>query len=98
MSETLQQITERLWIAPDDAEWTPKSDVVQLDDLRRWMQSEDIEILGRGELSARFSADSEPIGRYPSPVGSAELSGAKQQVLRLSAAQSRRFLRSDDRV
>lgn len=46
MSETLQQITERLWIAPDDAEWTPKSDVVQLDDLRRWMQSEDIEILG----------------------------------------------------
>lgn len=46
MSEPLQQIIERLWIAPDHAEWTPKTDVIPLADLRRWTQSEDIEILG----------------------------------------------------
>jgi hypothetical protein len=46
MSETLQQIIGRLWIAPENAEWTPKTDVVPLEDIREWMKSSDIEILG----------------------------------------------------
>jgi len=46
MSETLQQIIAKLWIAPDNAEWTPRTDTVQLEDVRRWMKSDDIEILG----------------------------------------------------
>jgi hypothetical protein len=25
MSDSLQQIMERLWVAPDDAEWTPSA-------------------------------------------------------------------------
>jgi hypothetical protein len=32
--------------APDNAEWTPKTDVVALDDVRDWFESADIEILG----------------------------------------------------
>jgi len=46
MSETLQEIINKLWIAPDNAEWTPKTDTVQLGDVRRWLKSDDIEILG----------------------------------------------------
>jgi hypothetical protein len=46
MSETLQEIINRLWIAPDNAEWTAKTDTVQLGDVRRWLKSDDIEILG----------------------------------------------------
>ena len=46
MSETLQEIINKLWVAPDNAEWTPKTKTVQLDDVRRWSKSHDIEILG----------------------------------------------------
>lgn len=46
MGESLQQIVERLWVAPDHAEWTQKTDVIPIEDLRHWTQSEDIEILG----------------------------------------------------
>jgi hypothetical protein len=46
MSETLQEIINKLWIAPDDAQWTPKTDTVQLGDVRRWSKSDDIETLG----------------------------------------------------
>jgi hypothetical protein len=46
MSETLQEIVGKLWIAPDNAEWTPRTDTVPLDDFRRWSKSDDIEILG----------------------------------------------------
>jgi hypothetical protein len=46
MSETLQEIINKLWKAPDNAEWTPKTDTVQLSDVRRWSKSDDIEILG----------------------------------------------------
>jgi hypothetical protein len=46
MTETLQQIIDRLWHAPKDAEWTQKTDVVSLDDVRVWMASDDIELLG----------------------------------------------------
>ena len=46
MSESLQQIIDKLWIAPEHAEWTPKTDVVALSDVQRWMSSTDIEILG----------------------------------------------------
>jgi len=46
MSETLQAIINKLWIAPDNAQWTQKTDTVQLSDIRRWSKSDDIEILG----------------------------------------------------
>lgn len=46
MSESLEEIIDKLWIAPRNAQWTPKTDVVPLSDLRRWLQSDDIEILG----------------------------------------------------
>jgi hypothetical protein len=46
VSETLQEIINRLYIAPDNAVWTPKTDVVALDDVRNWFKSADIEILG----------------------------------------------------
>jgi hypothetical protein len=46
VSETLQEIIDKLWIAPENAEWTPKTDVVPLSDLRRWLKSDDIEIVG----------------------------------------------------
>ena len=46
MSETLQAIINKLWIAPDNAQWTPKTDTVLLGDFRRWSKSHDIEILG----------------------------------------------------
>ena len=36
MSETLQEIINKLWIAPGNAQWTPKTDTVQLSDIRRW--------------------------------------------------------------
>ena len=46
MSETLKEIINKLWIVPDNAEWTPKTDTVELGDFRRWSKSHDIEILG----------------------------------------------------
>jgi hypothetical protein len=46
MTETLQEIINKLWIAPENAEWTPRTDTVQLEDFRRWSKSDDIEILG----------------------------------------------------
>lgn len=46
MSESLQEIINRLWNTPKDAEWTPKTDVVALSDIQRWMGSGDIETLG----------------------------------------------------
>lgn len=46
MSDTLREMIDKLWIAPNNAEWTPKTDTVQLSDIREWSKSEDIEILG----------------------------------------------------
>ncbi|HZQ67615.1 MAG TPA: hypothetical protein VFA68_03770 [Terriglobales bacterium] len=46
MTDTLQEIIDRLWIAPDNAEWTPKTDTVSLSDVRQWFKSDDIEVLG----------------------------------------------------
>jgi hypothetical protein len=46
MTETLREIINKMWIAPENAEWTPRTDTVQLVDIRRWSKSEDIEILG----------------------------------------------------
>lgn len=46
MSESLQEIINRLWTAPENAEWTPKTDVVPLSDVQAWMSSSDIEVLG----------------------------------------------------
>ncbi len=35
-----------MWVAPEYAEWTPKTDVLSLGDLREWMKNADIEVLG----------------------------------------------------
>lgn len=43
---SVQSLIERLWIAPKDAEWTPKTDVLPLSELKEWMDSSDIEVLG----------------------------------------------------
>lgn len=43
---TLKNIIERLWVAPENTEWTPKTDVLPLSDVKQWMQSDDIEVLG----------------------------------------------------
>lgn len=45
MSESLHEIMRQLWNTPENAEWTPKTDVVALSDIQRWMQSSDIETL-----------------------------------------------------
>ncbi|HVB85058.1 MAG TPA: hypothetical protein VNK23_00120 [Candidatus Dormibacteraeota bacterium] len=45
-SEELREIISRLWTTPEHAEWAPKTDVISLSDLREWMESSDIEILG----------------------------------------------------
>jgi hypothetical protein len=46
MTELLQEIISRLWTTSEHAEWTPKTDVIALSDVQRWMASSDIEILG----------------------------------------------------
>ena len=46
MIGSLQEILGQLWNTPANAEWTPKTDVVALRDIQRWMQSGDIETLG----------------------------------------------------
>lgn len=46
MKPTLQELIHKLWNAPENAEWTPKAEFIRLDELRSWMQSDDIEVLG----------------------------------------------------
>jgi len=43
---TLASLIERLWIARENAEWTPKNTVLPLADLKVWMDSGDMEVLG----------------------------------------------------
>jgi hypothetical protein len=43
---TVNTLLKRLWIAPENAEWTPRIDILPLNDLEQWMDSEDIEVLG----------------------------------------------------
>ncbi len=43
---TIDRLIERFWIAPENAEWTPKTNVLPLEELRLWMTSDDIEVLG----------------------------------------------------
>ena len=43
---TVHSLIERLWIAPEHAEWTPKTNVLPLTDVKHWMASDDIEVLG----------------------------------------------------
>ncbi|HKV05349.1 MAG TPA: hypothetical protein VJO53_09615 [Candidatus Acidoferrales bacterium] len=45
-NEALRRIITRFWTTPERAEWTPKTDVILLPDLREWMASSDIEIVG----------------------------------------------------
>lgn len=45
-NERLREIIHRYWVAPENAEWTQKRDFISLDELREWMRSEDLEIVG----------------------------------------------------
>jgi hypothetical protein len=45
-NEALKRIVTNLFETPDRAEWTPKTDHIALNDLREWIGSDDIEILG----------------------------------------------------
>jgi hypothetical protein len=49
---TAKELIERPWFAPENAEWKPKTDVLPLSDLKEWMGSEDIEVLGFTERHA----------------------------------------------
>jgi hypothetical protein len=46
MTESLQEIIQKLWIARKNAEWTPRTDTLELADIRHWSKSDDVEILG----------------------------------------------------
>jgi hypothetical protein len=57
---TLDEIIQRFWITPEAAEWIPKTDVVPLSELREWMTSKDVEVLGFAAAminDARFRVD-----------------------------------------
>ena len=43
---TVRDLIERLWIAPENAEWKPKTNALPLTDVKLWMESDDIEVLG----------------------------------------------------
>lgn len=45
-NDALREIITRYWVTPEFAEWSPKTDVISLADLRDWMASADIEIIG----------------------------------------------------
>lgn len=45
-SEDLRRIITGLFETPEDSEWKAKTDVISLSDLREWMKSSNIEILG----------------------------------------------------
>jgi len=46
MDQSLKEIISLLWVTHENAEWTPKTDVLPLNDLQRWMANKDIEVLG----------------------------------------------------
>jgi hypothetical protein len=46
MEESLQDIIGRLWTTPERSEWIPRTDVLALSDIHKWMASKDIEVLG----------------------------------------------------
>lgn len=47
MANNLEKIIEELWIVDQGPEgWKPKTEVIPLDQLRGWMKSDDIEVLG----------------------------------------------------
>lgn len=43
---TLQALIDRLWIASPNVEWQPKISRVPLSDVKEWMTSDDLEVLG----------------------------------------------------
>ena len=46
VSDTLKEIINKLWIAPEYGEWTPRTATVSLADVRQWFKNDDIEVLG----------------------------------------------------
>src|SRR5579864_2959906 len=42
----LDEIIDMLWVHPEDAEWTPKTDTIPGAAFRQWAASDDMEILG----------------------------------------------------
>jgi hypothetical protein len=43
---TVDEILDELWIHPPDAEWTPKVKTISRAQVREWMKSNDMEVLG----------------------------------------------------
>lgn len=43
---TVASLIDRFWIASERGEWTPKTDLLPLAELKIWMLSADIEVLG----------------------------------------------------
>jgi hypothetical protein len=59
---TVEEILDLLWIHPNDAEWTPKADAIPLAQVKEWMASTDIEVLGLAHaliLERRFPIEPE---------------------------------------
>lgn len=50
-SEELRGIITRLFETPEYSEWVPKTNVIGLDELRKWMASPNIEIVGFAKSS-----------------------------------------------
>lgn len=47
MRETnVAEIIDQLWTHPENAEWTPKVETIPLAQIKEWMKSSDIEVLG----------------------------------------------------
>lgn len=42
----LNELIQKMWVTPENAEWTPRSDEVRKADVLTWMESDDIEVLG----------------------------------------------------
>jgi hypothetical protein len=43
---TLSEIIDMLWVHPENSEWKPKTDMIRGSEFRRWMASDDMEVLG----------------------------------------------------
>src|SRR5690348_9455513 len=43
---TVEELVDRFWIPKENDGWTPKTGVIPLPQLLKWMKSDDVEVLG----------------------------------------------------
>jgi hypothetical protein len=55
-NDALRPIIVRMWTTPEHAEWIAKTHVISPSDLREWMETNDIEILGFGHAPWKRTA------------------------------------------